>query len=61
MNQTEVAIANLKADGYSDQDILDALLDGEALAHMGLEDEDQTDIECAVDKLRRSKADYLGL
>jgi len=56
MNKTESAIDNLKAQGFDDKAIMDALCDGEALKSMGLGDEDQEDIEVALSKLKTSQA-----
>lgn len=56
MSKTGKAIASLRGEGYSDKGITDALCSGEALAAMGLDDDDQTDIEEALDKLKASEA-----
>jgi len=50
MNKTESAINDLKAQGFDDKAIMDALCDGEALKSMGLGDDDQADIEEAFCK-----------
>ena len=56
MTKTQSVVVELKAKGFSDQDIIDGLCDGEALASLGLSDDDQADIEVAVEALRRSIA-----
>lgn len=52
MTDTDAAIQTLRAEGYKNQAIIDALCDGEALHSMGLGEADQTDIEDALDELR---------
>lgn len=42
----------MRATGYDDAQIIDALCDGSALANFGLGDSDQLDIETAVAELR---------
>jgi hypothetical protein len=50
MSKTESAIKDLQAKGFDNNAILDALCDGSALEYMGLDDDDQTDIEEAFYK-----------
>ncbi len=54
MTRTEEVIETLRSEGFSTQQIIDALCDGQALEELGLTDEDQTDVECAFYDLERS-------
>ena len=56
MTKTQSVVVELKAKGFSDQDIIDGLCDGEALGSLGLSDKDRPDVEAAVASLRRSIA-----
>lgn len=56
MTKAETAIRELKAQGFDDKAIMDALCDGKALESMGLGDEDQLDIEEAFSAMKTSAA-----
>jgi hypothetical protein len=60
MNQVKKAIDYLRIQGFDTVSIMDALCDGEALESMGLEDEDQEDIEAAFSELKTSLAGMKG-
>ena len=53
MSKTTDAIETMRAEGFDTKQIIDALCDGEALTALGLDDEDQADIEDAVADLRK--------
>jgi hypothetical protein len=52
-NLAEQIVKELESDGFSDQEILDFLEDGEAMAAYGLTDEDQTDVENAHGRIQK--------
>ncbi len=51
MSKIQSIIEDLQSRGYSDRDLLAALKDGEALAKLGLGDDDQDDIETAFNSI----------
>ena len=50
-NLTEQVVKQLEGEGFSNQQILDFLEDGEAMKEYGLTDEDSQDVESAYGRI----------